>query len=119
MGSLKDNKWVNTVMHSDTSVIYMAGKDRQRIATLLINKGMSPLCPVALVESAGSKKCYKRILTLQNLMKQDYLDLQGPVCIIVGEVLKDSNLYEKLPKEMQSDLFAEQFSEIKKISYGK
>ena len=88
--STKKNNWIKTAINSDTVVFYMAGRERKKIAQELIKNGKNPSVPVAVVENASSKDGKKKISTLQDLSNVDDPVLDGPVCLIIGNVLSDS-----------------------------
>jgi uroporphyrin-III C-methyltransferase len=117
--SSKDDNWLDTVMNSDTSVIYMAGRDRKKIAKILISKGMNPSSPIAIVEDAGSKKGYKKIISLNELALNQFFKLSGPVCLIVGKVLLDSELIGKQDPSNIHLTFNNQYERIKKFCHEK
>ena len=114
-----DNDWLNTVLNSDTSIIYMAGKDRKNIAKLLIAKGMDPSCPIAVVENAGFEHGYKKIMHLSELAQNEFFELQGPVCLILGKVLLDSYLKGEQDLSQNNFFYAQMHKKIEKICYGK
>ncbi len=114
--SSKDNHWLDTIFHSDTSIIYMGGGDRKKIAKTLISNGMNPLCPIAIVENAGYKKGYKKVMTLNQLALDQFIPLNGPVCLIIGKILLDSDFCKEDLSINFDYLF---FNQFEKICYGK
>ena len=114
-----DNDWLNTVLNSDTSIIYMAGKDRKNIAKLLIAKGIDPSCPIAVVENAGFEHGYKKIMYLSELAQNEFFELQGPVCLILGKVLLDSYFRGEQDLSQNNFFYAQKHKKIEKICYGK
>ncbi len=117
--STKENKWFETVLHSDTSIIYMSGRDRKKIANTLITKGMNPSCPVAIVESAGTNTGYKKIMPLSELADGKFFKIDGPVCLIIGEITSGSNLLEQQEMTKLSPSSINGFAKIKKICHEK
>jgi len=80
-----NDAWVDTVLNSDTSVLYMASRQRQQIAQTLISKGMSTNTPVALVENACGNGV-RQVMDLGMMATIDPEQFDGPVCLIIGEV---------------------------------
>ena len=117
--SAVDNTWLDTVINSDTSIIYMSGRDRNEIAKLLISKGMDPYCPIAVVENAGFNYGFKKILTLNELAQSEIFKLEGPVCLIVGKVLLDSDYMKKHDLLQNISLHQDLNKKIENTCYGK
>ena len=117
--SAVDNGWLNTVLNSDTSIIYMAGNDRKKIAKLLLSKGMDPLCPIAVVENAGFREGYKKIVSLSELAQSAFFKLEGPVCLILGKVLLDSDYMKRQDFLRNSFLFRDLDKKIENACHGR
>ena len=119
LNTSNNHKWLDTVFNSDTSIIYMAGKDRKKIAKILISNGMNPLTPIAIVENAGLNEGYKTITSLNSLSIDEVFELNGPVCLIVGKVLLDSHFIYKQNSLNINLQFINHNEKIKKICHGK
>ena len=81
--------WLGSVLNSDTAVIYMGGKDLEKIASSLIDSKMSVDMPVAIVENASTRPV-KTLTKLSRLMTY-HLKTDGPVCLIIGNVFSFTN----------------------------
>jgi uroporphyrin-III C-methyltransferase len=82
------NDWATSVLAADTAVIYMGAGLAERIAGELIERGLRPLTPLALVENASLPD--RRILrgTLADLPRLARGTGAGPVVILLGEALR-------------------------------
>ena len=87
--SAESNKWISSVLNSDTSIIYMGGRCMSYISKKLISSGINKSIPVAIVESS-SLSSIKTITTLEYLEKESINKLNGPVCLIIGKVVDQS-----------------------------
>ena len=94
--SAVENEWLKSVLNCQTSVLYMAGKQIPVLGNLLIKKGMSPDMPVAIIENT-SRESKKVITQLAELNHHDK-KRSGPVCIVIGEILKN-HLHDEKPVE--------------------
>ena len=81
--------WVRSVIGADTAVIYMGAGQAPAIASALIENGLPPSTPVALVESASlpsESRCFGTLAGLEALAATVGT---GPVVIVLGEVLRE------------------------------
>jgi uroporphyrin-III C-methyltransferase len=82
------NNWVQSVVASDTAVLYMARDQAARIAESLIAAGKPPRTPVAVVENASLPNVRSFVTTLEELPAIADVDLRGPATILIGEVYR-------------------------------
>ena len=81
--------WLRSVLNSDTAVIYMGGKDLEKIASSLIDNKMSVDMPIAIIENASTRPV-KTLTKLSRLMAY-HLKTDGPVCLIIGNIFSFTN----------------------------
>ena len=81
--------WLRSVLNSDTAVIYMGGKDLEKIASSLIDNKMSVDMPIAIIENASTRPV-KTLTKLSRLMTY-HLKTDGPVCLIIGNIFSFTN----------------------------
>jgi uroporphyrin-III C-methyltransferase len=81
--------WLESALHADTAVMYMAGQEITRMSGRLIAAGRSAHTPVALVESA-SRNARTHRTTLGMLANGEIATARfdGPVTIILGDVAR-------------------------------
>lgn len=81
--------WLESALHTDTVVMYMAGQEITRMSRLLIAGGRSANTPVALVESA-SRNAQTHRTTLGAFARGEIATtrIHGPVTIILGDVAR-------------------------------
>ena len=82
------NDWATSVVAADTAVIYMGAGLAESIARGLIEHGLSPDTPVALVENASLAEARSRTGTLAELPRLATDVGSGPAVIVLGEVLR-------------------------------
>ena len=82
-------RWIAAVNAADTAVLYMASREADRIAALLIEAGRDASTPVALVVNASLPNSEVRVMTLAQLARDGLPALDGPATLIVGEVIRD------------------------------
>ena len=83
-----ESDWVRTAATADTAVLYMGLADAREIASLLIDAGVPPDRPVAVIAEAsldGARKAVGRLRELESLAQQV---APGPAVIMIGEVLR-------------------------------
>ena len=83
------SNWMRPVLAADTAVIYMGAGQAEAISTALIENGMRPSTPVALVESASLPDESHRFGNLDGLAALAASAGAGPVVIVLGEVLRE------------------------------
>lgn len=83
----------------DTLVVLMGVKNRQRIATELINAGRDPNEPVAFIEKATTSEQREVFTTLKELA-QNPPEVNPPAVMVVGEVVRIA-----LANSMKNDFF--------------
>ena len=81
--------WLRSVLNSDTAVIYMGGKDLEKIASSLIDSKMSVDMPVAIIENASTRPV--KTLTKLSCLITYHLKTDGPVCLIIGNIFSFTN----------------------------
>jgi len=89
------SNWIRPVLSADTAVIYMGAGQAGVISSLLIAGGMPASTPVALVESASLPQESHRFGTLGELAILAASTGQGPVVIVIGEVIREQIMYAK------------------------
>lgn len=99
-GSLS-SQWVPAAMASDTVVLYMAGAELPRIARALLDNGRHPQTRVAIVESA-SQSVRKMVATLQYFSDSRPITVDGPVTVVIGEVVNSAVEAAPLPSQHQT-----------------
>ena len=80
--------WASTAASADTVVLYMAGRQAERIAEGLLAAGVAPTTPAVLVENAtlpGERIHFTSVARLGE--SRDWLG-EGPVLMLVGEVYR-------------------------------
>ena len=77
--------WIDAAFHADTAVIYMGSRQRQSICQALIERGMRPETPVALVENASGQGL-RAVSCLSSVASLPAEPLEGPVCMVIGDV---------------------------------
>jgi uroporphyrin-III C-methyltransferase len=82
------NDWVTHVASADTAVIYMGAGLGESIARSLIEHGLAPQAPVALVENASLPGARVLRGTLAELPRLAQALGTGPAVIVLGEVLR-------------------------------
>lgn len=83
-----ESNWVRTAAMADTAVLYMGLADAREIASRLIDAGVSPDKPVAVIAEAsldGVRKAVGRLRDLEHLAQRV---APGPAIIVIGEVLR-------------------------------
>lgn len=80
-----NSHWIDAAFHADTAVVYMGSRQRQSICQALIERGMGPETPVALVENASGQGL-RKVSSLSCLALLAPEPLEGPVCMIIGDV---------------------------------
>lgn len=98
--SAVDNEWLKSVLNCQTSVLYMAGNQIRVLRNLLIKKGMRSDMPVAIIENTSreSKKVITKLVELNHHDKKR----SGPVCIVIGKILRNYPHNEKLVERVES-----------------
>ncbi|MGA8055415.1 MAG: SAM-dependent methyltransferase, partial [Burkholderiales bacterium] len=84
-----ESDWADTVLHADTAAIYMGASQAEAIAATLIARGRAPATPVALVENASLPSGSVRYGVLAELASLARAGGDGPVVILLGEVLRE------------------------------
>ena len=80
--------WASSVCGADSSVLYMAAGQAQRVATELIARGLSRATPVVIVESASLPGTARTVSTLGELQRSPQQPGPGPALIMLGEVFR-------------------------------
>lgn len=80
--------WASSVCSADSTVLYMAAGQAQRVATDLIARGLSRATPVVIVESASLPEMARTALTLGELQHSPQQPGRGPALIMLGEVFR-------------------------------
>jgi uroporphyrin-III C-methyltransferase len=86
-----ENDWATSVAAADTAVIYMGAGLAETIAGALIERGLAPQTPIALVENASLPE--RRVLrgALADLPRLAKNLGSGPAVIVLGEVLRSAH----------------------------
>jgi uroporphyrin-III C-methyltransferase len=83
--------WIAAVLCADTAVIYMGAGEAQALADTLVERGLAPDTPVAVVQDASlpGESCHVgRLRDLAGLAAE----AGGPSTIVIGEVLRERAL---------------------------
>lgn len=79
--------WAQAAVHADTTVLYMAGRERVAVAKALLEEGLHPETPVGIV--AGASLDTQAMVTTLSAMALGGVEFSDqPVCLLVGEVLR-------------------------------
>ncbi len=92
---LSDQDWSGLAGHGRTLVIYMGIATAERIAEKLIEDGVSPATPVAVLEKGtrGDSRAMQTLLAdLGGLVARQ--QVQSPALLVVGDVVTRSNAVE-------------------------
>jgi len=82
--------WADAAAFADTVAIYMGAGDAIAIARALVDRGLAPSTPVALVENASRPDVALASGTLASLPALAAARGNGPALIVVGEVVRDA-----------------------------
>ncbi|MGI9026170.1 MAG: uroporphyrinogen-III C-methyltransferase [Burkholderiaceae bacterium] len=83
-------RWIAAVNAADTAVLYMASRQADRIAALLIAAGRKGSTPVALVENASLPNVFTCVMTLAELAREGLTALDGPATLVIGEIVRQA-----------------------------
>ena len=87
-GKLNIN-WSNLIHENQTIVIYMGLNSLPIIVQNLIDSGMRKNMPIALVQEGTTEKQKVMVSTISRVISKTLKsDIQSPVIIIIGEVVK-------------------------------
>lgn len=89
--------WAAAVLHADSAAIYMGAGQAEAVAAELIARGRAPDTPVALVESASLPETWATYGLLRDLGELAAKCGNGPMTILLGEVLRDRLVEDALP----------------------
>lgn len=92
-----ENQWSQVAAAADTTVLYMGGREIAKIAQELIAKGRDASTPLAAVENASTPDARSWLGTLGSADAVGAVLGDGPVLLIVGEVLRDCAIAEVVP----------------------
>lgn len=92
-----ESQWSRVAAAADTTVLYMAGREIVAIAGELIARGRDVATPLAVVESASLPDQRVSLGTLGTAAAVGAAIGDGPVLLIVGEVLRDCAVAEVIP----------------------
>jgi uroporphyrin-III C-methyltransferase len=81
--------WADAAATADTVAIYMGAGDAIAIARALVDRGLPPSTPVALVENASRPELAVASGTIASLPALAAARGNGPALIFVGEVVRD------------------------------
>ena len=85
-GEARRNDWAAAVAAVDTAVIYMGAHEADKIASVLLDRGLAPGLPVVAVESASLPESSYTALTLAELPRIAETRRVGPVVLLLGDV---------------------------------
>jgi uroporphyrin-III C-methyltransferase len=92
-----ESRWRTIAAAADTTVLYMAGRDLATIARELMASGREASTPLAAVESASLPESRTWLGTLGSADRAAAILGEGPVILVIGEVLRDCAIGEVLP----------------------
>mgnify|MGYP001570908027 CR=1 FL=1 len=92
--------WARAVAAADTAVLYMAAGDAARVRDALIEAGVAPDMPVALVENASLEDSRSVTGTLARLEALAATRGAGPAVILLGRVLAKAALSRREVAEL-------------------
>ncbi len=93
-----ESQWSTIAAAADTTVLYMAGRELATIARELIAKGRDASTPLAAVENASLPTSRSWLGTLGTADQIGTVIGDGPVLLVIGEVLRDCAVAEVLPE---------------------
>jgi uroporphyrin-III C-methyltransferase len=82
----EESDWAPAVVEADTSVLYMGVGQAPAIARCLLDRGMSPVTPVRVIENASLPDMREFRLTLCELPRAAEQGISGPALIMLGDV---------------------------------
>lgn len=99
--------WAAAAVHADTAAIYMGAGEAETITTTLLQRGRCGDTPVTLIENASLPDARTLYATLRELPRLAAAVGDGPVLILLGEVLRerlraqadDAQAHGALPRE--------------------
>lgn len=80
--------WAATAASADTAVLYMAGRQAERVAEGLCAAGVAPTTPAVLIENATLPGERVHLTTVAHLGESRHWLGEGPVLMLVGEVYR-------------------------------
>ena len=83
------SQWARAAAAADTAVLYMAAGDAEAVRKSLLEEGLHPDTPVAIIENAslpGQNVFPGRLAELPQLASQRS---GGPALLVIGEVLRE------------------------------
>ncbi len=92
--------WARAVVAADTAVLYMAAGDAARVRDALIEAGVAPDMPVALVENASLEDSRSVLGILAHLEAMAATRGAGPAVILLGRVLAKASLSQREVAEL-------------------
>jgi uroporphyrin-III C-methyltransferase len=92
-----ESQWSQVAAAADTTVLYMGGREIAKIAQEMIAKGRDASTPLAAVENASAADARSWLGTLGSAGAVGAVLGDGPVLLIVGEVLRDCAVAELVP----------------------
>ncbi|MCC6472948.1 MAG: uroporphyrinogen-III C-methyltransferase [Burkholderiales bacterium] len=85
----RSSDWIRPVLAADTAVIYMGAGEAHAIARSLVDAGLDPQTPAAVVQSASLPEETWRLGTLAQLGALAGEVGSGPATIVIGAVLRE------------------------------
>jgi uroporphyrin-III C-methyltransferase len=96
-GADDDFDWEPLVRSGQPIVLYMAMHNLERIVASLMQAGLSPLTPVALIASATTAKQRLLISTLEKIPAQAReQQFEPPAIVAIGEIVNFRNLLSRM-----------------------
>jgi uroporphyrin-III C-methyltransferase len=80
--------WIAGILAADTAVVYMGAGEAAALAAALVDRGLAPDTPVAVVRDASLPDAQVRIGRLSELGSL-CAAAAGPATIVIGEVLRE------------------------------
>jgi uroporphyrin-III C-methyltransferase len=81
--------WAASVIGADTAAIYMGAGQAAMISTTLTSRGLAGTTPVAILENVSLPQACVRYGTLDGLVELAAVAGDGPVVILLGEILRE------------------------------
>lgn len=100
------SQWARAVANADTAVLYMAAGDAARVRDALVDAGVAPDMPIALVENASLKDSRSARATLGEIESLVEARGEGPAVILLGRAFAVADLSQRDVQELVTEAIA-------------
>ncbi len=105
--------WPDRLPSNATIVVYMPGHDLGALQRRLLDAGLSPETPCAIISSATSESEQVHVTTVQQLHLSPFLS--APRLLVIGEVVRLADPY-RLSQQFSEFTFSSQYAEVSSSS---